>query len=639
MKLELQISRDWIGPVLWQTRTASETPSSPPYSATMLVTPLSTFGDHCWTYPRDWASINNRNRLSLNFLSPARPKGFPSTRLCPSEDGLLLLQFKEAMVAITSRRDVIASARARMRYLSATGAHNAHSKLRRFFVAIKLLGKRSLRQVTPNDLVDLNSMLATSTDGFISLSGCLRDLLLLSKHGLISDGLLPLRFELTAPATIIDTSNSVGWQPFQDEVVADLIRLSNAYIDMAPAIAEQIKRLNADEHSDEVRHAVTAWAAEALPCGSRISDEPKSFVYIADRLLGFVQCAAGNLVSFHTGMRVAEQLSLRSGFAVKTESSGSAHEAMLDFTTFKMVNSIHGAERCMPCHPRLLAAQEALALVKEACGIEGDYMFVPRDDNLPYVTNAWNRVLKTFFRLHGLSIDVSSHRWRKTVAALAARVLTGAALHLKELFGHESLAMTARYIMASPLIRDELRDLTLDEYRKRGRTLLESLAASGGQGVGGRFGTELEERVSKLVNDSDITQNDIGQTFDDFVEEMLSRGIFLLPVMPGVMCAKPYTGRGECATSSGDRLADPGRCSATCAYQVQQAHRKPLLLWTIKRIARNWKQWSPLEQRYWAGQCRDQLTAWPDLVRELQQDITNWPALQQALREGEDGTA
>lgn len=638
MNLESKISSEWTDPVLWQARTSSETPSSPPYSASMFVTPLSTFGDHCWRYPLGWASINNRNRLNLDFLSPAKPKGFPRTRLCPNEDGLLLLQFKEAVVAITSRRDVIASARARMRYLSATGAHNAHSKLRRFFVALKLLGKTSLRQVTPNDLVNLSSMLATSDDGFASLSGCLQDLLLLSKHGLISDGLLPLSFELTAPATITDISDPSGWQPFQDEVVADLIRLSNAYLDLAPAIAEQIKRLDANEHSDEVRRAVTEWAAETLPCGSRISDKNNSFVYIADRLVGFVQCAAGNLLSFHTGMRISEQLSLRSGFAVKTESSDSVHEALLDFTTFKMVNSIHGAERSMPCHPRLLAAQEALLLVKEACGTQGDYMFVPWGDNLPYITNAWNQVLRTFFRLHGLSIDVSSHRWRKTVAAIAARVLTGAALHLKELFGHESLAMTARYIMASPLIRDELRDLTLDEYRKRGRTLLESLVATGGEGVGGRFGIELEERVSKLISDIDITQDDIGQTLDGFVEEMLNRGIFLLPVMPGVMCAKPYTGRGECATSSGDRLADPARCSARCAYQVQEAHRKPLLLWMIKRVARSWQQWSPLEQRYWASQCRDQLTAWPDLVLEMQHEITAWPALQQALREGHDGT-
>ena len=639
MSLETKALSEWADPVLWQAHTASETPTSPPYSAGMLVTPLSTFGEHCWTYPQDWASINNRKRLDRNFLSPAKPKGYPSNQLCPREDELLLLQFKEAMVAITSRRDVIATARARMRYLSATGAHNVHSQLRRFFVALKILGKKSLRQVTPNDLVDLTSMLATSHGGFVALSGCLRDLLLLSKHGLISAGLLPLDFELIAPETITDISEPLGWQPFQDEVVADLIGLSNAYIDLAPAIAEQLRRLEEGGHSEEVRRAVTDWAARTLPCGDLIANQHVSFVFIADRLVGLVQCAAGNLLSFHTGMRISEQLSLKSGFAVEAQKSEAGHEALLDFTTFKMVNSVHGAERTMPCHPRLLAAQRAIELVKSACGTTGDYMFVPRGDNLPYVTNAWNEVLKRFCKLHGLSIDVSSHRWRKTVAALAVRVLTGAALHLKELFGHESLAMTARYIMASPLIRDELRDLTLDEYRKRGRTLLESLVASGGEGVGGRFGLELEERVSKLISDTDITEEDIGQTLDDFVEEMLNSGIFLLPVMPGVMCAKPFTGRGACATSSGDRLADPARCSARCSFQVQQANRKPLLLWTIKRVARRWPQWSPLEQRYWAGQCRDQLTAWPDLVRELQQEISAWPALQQTLTDNDDGTA
>jgi hypothetical protein len=243
----------------------------------------------------------------------------------------------------------------------------------------------------------------------------------------------------------------------------------------------------------------------------------------------------------------------------------------------------------------------------------------------------WNYYLQRFCELHSLKISLTSHRWRDTVAAVAVRVLTGAAFYLKNIFGHSGLAMTARYMFASPFIRDEIADLLLDEYRRRGKTLLETLSAFGGPGLGGRQGKAWEAQFRKLSLDRDVTETDLRQTQDEFLDEMLKQGVFPVPVMPGVFCVKRTTARGECSRSSKDGLPDTGRCSATCPYQVQEAHRRENIIHMVRKFARTRKTRSSIEQRYWTSQICDQIVAWPELEEILNDVISEWPELKKEI--------
>lgn len=618
----------------WQARAAAGVPSQPPYSPDMKVTPLSEFKENTWRFPSDWGPVNNRRRLVLQMTSPCKFPDGTEPALDPESDRVLLRQLKEAMVGSMLRRNVVAEGRSRIRYPRPTGMYAILCQFRPVFVALSRIGCRSLADVRPASLGEVLALFGDKEARQGLVARAFEDLLRLSQHGLISDGLRDHDFEVSSGGRpIIDTTGKIGWQPIEDAVVSKLIALSNAYIDAAPALADQIARLRTDPTA---RSEVLGWAMTNLPCGPQLSGYLGAD-QLESTLVGLIQAAAGNLISFHAGLRISELMSIKRGF-IQNRNGGAELDPdrlVMEFTTFKTVAALRGERRRIGAHPRLVAVADVLDRIATLIAPNGEYLFLGFRDGEPYSTNRWNNHLKRFCALHEIDIDMSSHRWRKTVAALAVRVLTGAAVHLKELFGHDSIAMTARYIMASPFIRDELRDLSLDEYRKRGRTLLESLTALGGPGLGGRQGKQLEAKFRSLVEDTDLTEENLGKTLDEWVEEMLRQGIYAVPVMPGVFCTKPMAAMGACATSSGDRLADPARCSARCAFQVQQAHRRDLVTWTVRRIASHWPRWSDLEQVYWAGQCKDQITAWPELADHLGKEIEGWPALRRIIQQTE----
>lgn len=617
---------------IWRATAGSEAPRKPPYPSEMWVTPLSQYGDNQWRFPDDWITVNNRSRLLLDFEREAVFADRTRHRLRQGEHDRLIEQLKEATWASIYRRDAFSALR-KSKLVKPGGAHAILRPLRRLFVAFACLGRRDLHDVTVADLNEAFVRLAPPKDEFRNIAESFQDLVTLSRRELIVGGLRDIPFEIPPPAAgVPDQSAAVGWQPIPDDKISPLIALSGRYIDLAAEIASHIELVRKDPTQSRF---VVQWARSYLPCGEKL---PRN--NIEQSLASLVHIAAANLLSFHAGLRISELMSVRSGFVSKiSEEEAEIHcdRLKLEFTTYKTIVNTRGASKCVAAHPRLGEVAEALELIKKALAVPGEYLFVPFGEQLPYITNRFNYHLQRFCDLHDVQVDITSHMWRKTVAGLAVRVLTGAPVHLKELFGHAGLAMTARYILSSPFIREEIRDLTLDEYRKRGLTLLESLSAFGGPGLGGLQGQLLEDRFATMLRETDVTETDLQQKLDEFVDEMLRQGIFPVPVMPGVICLKPLLARGECSSSSGDRMADPSRCTARCSYQVQEAHRRELLEWTIGRVASGREHWSPLEEGYWAGQCRDQLLAWPDLAKELVSVIDGWPKLRNLMQEVTNG--
>ncbi|CAM5201170.1 Phage integrase family protein OS=Bosea thiooxidans OX=53254 GN=SAMN05660750_00172 PE=4 SV=1 [Bosea thiooxidans] len=602
---------------MWVVHARNSMPSKPPYQDELHTTPLSQFRDDTWEYPTTWASENNRNCLFLDFLGHGTFPDGTRLSLSPVTDAILIRQLKEALIALTYRRGILTSERTRVRHLRPTGVYSLLQPLRRLFVAFKRCGCRSLREVNPAVLAETLAMIEPSANAFDNLATTFTDLLCACRHGLISEGLLDLDFEISPPTeTFPDLSGPRGWQPISDLNVSEIIRVSEFYVDHVHDIAKWIDYLRRDPESR--RHEVLIWARSNLPCGLKLS-KMLGGRQLLHNLCGLVYSSCSNFISFHAGLRVSELLSIKTGFISTDQSEAifDTRKLLLNFTTYKTVLSLQGRQRAVKAHPKLIAISAALEEVRHALGIPGEYLFTPPGESRPYITKRWNKtVLRRFCELHNLDIELTGHRWRKTVAALAVRVFTNASIHLKELFGHASLSMTARYILASPFIREEIRDLTLDEVRKTGKTLLESLSVFGGPRLGGRHGKEMERRFSELFA-TDITEIDVGKTIDEFVEEMLRQNMLPIPVMPGVLCMKPANARGACATTSGDRLADPARCSAACTWQVQEAHRREVVFFMTRRIAQKWTSWSLLQQTYWGAQCRDQIRAWPELAVRL----------------------
>lgn len=603
----------------WQAKAKSAASSKPPYPVDMSVTPESVFGDAVWSYPVGWLSMNNRERRHLEFRGSSILSDGSKVSL-GDDDPRLETQLKEATWAAIHHRNAFEERR-KSRVIKPAGAYEILRKFRRLFLAFKQVGCHSLSEVTPMKLLLAAELLSDTDNGYRELTSAMSDLLVLCGEGYVSDGLPPMAFELPERLLEIeDTSASLGIQPLEDVDVTSIIRASNNVIDNVGLIAAEIRLLRADPR--QAQSALQRLRRVVQLQG--LSDNSD----VAVALTALVHAASANLIMFFAGLRVSEVTSIKSGFVTEKErfAEFDPTRIYMDFVVTKTVSDFEGKSRKLPAHPRLLDVAAALELVRDVTSSSSDFLFVPAGDPLPYRTGAFNRALQRMCDLNGIVVSMSSHRWRKTVASLAVRVLTGSALHLKELFGHQGLAMTARYMMASPFIRAEIQDLTMDEYRKRGRTLLESLAAFGGAGLGGKQGLAMEQRFSALLA-ADVIEGDLHQSLDEFVDDMMRQGSLPVPVMPGVFCTKPALSVGVCTQTSGDRLADPARCSATCSFQVQTSHRRELVAWTIGQVISRKDTWSPLEQSYWASQCRNQLDAWPDLNDEVRRMASNWPEL------------
>jgi hypothetical protein len=622
VKPEERAQRD--NPRLWQIKAAHQAPAKPPYPATMAVTPLSVFSDAAWTYPLSWTSLNNRGRLTREHGAKVSLADGTRLGLDLDADAALVRQLKEACWAASHRRDLLEGQRTPSVPKPLTEA-GIHANYRRLLVAFKKLGCTSLAQVGQAELDHAFHLIGPAPGQALTLAASFGSLVQFSKHGLITDGCRRFDLEFTKPPTILDASTERGLQPLSDEDTCSIIRLSLAYVKLSSEIAGQIELLRTEPGTAA---EVFEWARATLPCGAKLQQD-----HLRQTLTFLVQVAASNLIAFHLGLRISELMSILSGFALHgaDETLVDIKRITIEFTRYKTVRNYMGKTTRLAVHPDILIAAEALEEVRKANACPGEHLLVPAGDSLPYVTNKWNYYLQKFCDIHSLGFSISSHSWRETVAAVAVRVLTGAAFYIKELFGHAGLAMTARYMFASPFIRDEIGSLLLDEYRRRGKTLMESMSVFGGAGLGGRQGKEWEARFRKLSLDRDVTEQDLSRTQDEFLDEMLRQGVFPIPVMPGVYCVTRTTARGDCARTSKDRMPDPGRCVGSCRFQVQEAHRRDNIVSTVRKFASSRKASSPMQQRFWASQIIDQLHAWPELEGMLQDVISEWPKLKEAI--------
>jgi hypothetical protein len=222
-----------------------------------------------------------------------------------------------------------------------------------------------------------------------------------------------------------------------------------------------------------------------------------------------------------------------------------------------------------------------------------------------------NQALLGYARALRLSVNpggqnIRVHRFRKTMARLAALALTDAPLILMQVFGHRSIEMTLYYILTDRDLQVEVEEVRRELKIMRGVAVVEDMAtvamadgaeearqtiarAKGGPdtaqneqqglpnaGYGGPAAPKLfgavKERVVKVYRTGrEWGASDSYETAYFLTEAGLT---FTMP-REGVFCTKAFTQPAACTGKRGK--TDPGNCQTDCGHRLELAARRAQL--------------------------------------------------------------
>lgn len=288
-----------------------------------------------------------------------------------------------------------------------------------------------------------------------------------------------------------------------------------------------------------------------------------------------------NMVVFliSTGGRISEALSLREGNIIQCGPEG----ATVEGRTYKLVFANEGAPKDWPL-PEL--AVQALVRQRELRSLFDQLNLGSTRNHSQDETDAgglWARVgsgeaitgdcnemLTGAIEYLGLQNELGSgrphsHRFRKTIARLVALAIVGAPKILMDLFGHETIEMTLRYILTDPAIRGEMEVVARAQVIMMAKTAIQESEQSGGPAA---------EQIRKVVRDEKVR---LGREFgeDDvhrLADTLTLNGTYWLLVRPGVICTKLPHQSGACNQHRG--APEPARCRSLCSNRLELAALK-----------------------------------------------------------------
>lgn len=244
-----------------------------------------------------------------------------------------------------------------------------------------------------------------------------------------------------------------------------------------------------------------------------------------------------------------------------------------------------------------------------------------RGDRTKPLTNV-NHALITYASTLGMSTrpggqKMRSHRFRKTVARLAALALTDAPMILMQVFGHKSVEMTLYYILTDKDLQIEVETVRRELKIMRGVTVVDSLAAAAAAmtgaaqetreviakasgepsaspargsavrlpyaGYGGPAAPKLFEAVKERVMSMHRTGREWGASDSYETAYFLTEaGITFTMPRDGVFCTKGFTQPAACTGKRGK--TNPGNCQADCGHRLELASRRSQLDTSLARL-------------------------------------------------------
>lgn len=216
------------------------------------------------------------------------------------------------------------------------------------------------------------------------------------------------------------------------------------------------------------------------------------------------------------------------------------------------------------------------------------------------------------------------HRFRKTIARLAALAMTQAPKVLKDVFGHKSIEMTLYYILADKDLQVDIERVSRELRVMKAKETVEAMVASedrGQQPLGG-FGGPAAAMVSRAVDVHLERLHRRGEewgaeTSRELAEILTLRGKAWQMVRPGIFCTKfPGTESGPCNKSKG--APEPARCQSHCTHRLEEpflrADVEASLRESVDAYCEAGQKGNDLVQAFWAGQIKVHLGRFEDIA-------------------------
>jgi len=371
---------------------------------------------------------------------------------------------------------------------------------------------------------------------------------------------------------------------------------------------------------------------KCLPFKAEIEFPPRSQTALMALWATVQGCLAQSLLLL-TGGRVSEIESLGRDCliangndlqAAATTSEQVSNPRLLG-RTFKLSGLNHGVERDWPIPTKIAQA----ILIQQELG-----RLVGASEESLWVSNSrayWMRgklnayhFTTAFPAAHGIEhlLDGTPphpHRFRKTIARLAALSLSGAPMILREIFGHSDLEGTMKYILSSPEIRSELAHMAVEVQSEQARAVADGLDDAGGKGA-----AHLRSVRDDFFNALKVPQNERQQRrrMDEFVEAKLAdESADLKMLFPGIVCTKPKAAVGACGVKDD---VNASSCQATCTFFMAlpslRVGTERTIEWLISQLKQKAVGENPLLRPWYTAQLADQISIFPELKEKYRTD-------------------
>lgn len=349
------------------------------------------------------------------------------------------------------------------------------------------------------------------------------------------------------------------------------------------------------------------------------------------KLLELLQYAHLFIALLAVGSRISEMLSLESGAIIRS----SEGIPFANGFTYKLTQLHEGKERDWPLPELALEAIEQQEILREILKQIGFYAG-DSSDNSDLSNSLWLRYghigefsatgindnLRTFVKSIGLSSEpggqnLSSHRFRKTLARLVALALVGAPKILMDLFGHKSIEMTLYYILSDPDIAAEAKLVSEEMIIMRATTAIESID---------KYGGKAAERIQHMVEQERFRLGtDLGaENIRELAEILTMNGQAWELVRPGVICTKLPGSMSPCAKKVGHPEAS--RCMSNCSNRLEEAFLRSDVEGAIAEAIHCYQAEkdadNELMQDFWAAQILTNLERFTDIQQKWQTDPT-----------------
>lgn len=568
------------------------------------VTPISKFGDPSWILPAEWLpagllQAESARRVDFAGLVP-RHGTMPVTEGQESairRAGLCLL-----LVPLSSKTGIKqAKPSTALTYLKIL-IRMGREALTRF---PHPTGKTLFAHLT-REQIDALVEAGTTPDGAMMRERVINHLLNYHQRGLLAD--IPLAAGHDRPMKVVEVARRgqkkvesaiIGdeklYQPFPDHFLSEVgWRCLWLVEELGPTLLDfwerNFTRLDSSEGKNptviaarRARIEAHVWVSTSgkpitrLPFPVALKDGCKTVVTdnwpptnhrAVTQMVAMLQMAHFTLVAAATGARWSELSGATVGSLESMEDGGGRWYAR----TWKLEDDHTGVEREWPLPREAVFAirqQERLATIMHPRTTDRHLWVIMRGRKDRVSGDPLQRVnepYEDFIQALGIDellngIRPHSHRWRKTLARLAALALVGAPKILMSLFGHRQIEMTLRYILSNPNVAAEIEDASRAYLYALGTELVHDSNEYELTGCGAeRLETAMAFIRARRAKDAFGTTST-----EEVVDILMEAGRSFAVVRPGIICLRTPSEEGACTHYCG---IDPARCTGDCQFRV-----------------------------------------------------------------------